>query len=118
MADAAPNRLLTSVATTGVRSTARPARKMGDSRRQVSWLTAQTSLPPSQHRKRVSGIQGSRLAVHSCGGSRGFDAFASTAFPFHSPSEGLGENQRTLISCSDLTVVNSSLPPDRPGAQW
>lgn len=34
----------TSVATTGNRSTARPARRMGDLCRQVSWLTAQASL--------------------------------------------------------------------------
>lgn len=31
-----------SVATTGVRSSARPVREMGDMRRQVSWLTART----------------------------------------------------------------------------
>lgn len=38
----------TSVATTGVRSSALPARKMGDIGRQVSWLAAQTPLLPSQ----------------------------------------------------------------------
>jgi hypothetical protein len=37
------------VATTVVRSPARPARKMGDLHRQVSWLTARTpSIPPSR----------------------------------------------------------------------
>jgi hypothetical protein len=40
MSDVAPCRLHTSVATTVVRSAARPVRKMGDMWRQVSWLAA------------------------------------------------------------------------------
>ena len=69
----------TSVAATVVRSTARPARWMGDSCRQVSWLTARASLSnlPSSPVRIASGIRGKKLAAHSCGRSRGFDPEAS-----------------------------------------
>ena len=73
------------VATTGVRSTARPAQMMGDWCRQVSWLTAHA------HRLRLpvgcpAVALGATLAAYSCGGSRGFeDVTPRTAFPFHPP---------------------------------
>src|ERR1700681_3730488 len=73
------------VATTGVRSTARPAQMMGDWCRQVSWLTAHA------HRLRLPAdlpavALGAMLAAYSCGGSRGFGGTnPRTAFPFHSP---------------------------------
>src|SRR5262245_18849235 len=60
------------VATTGVRSAARPAQMMGDWCRQVSWLTAHA------HRLRLPAgfpavVLGATLAAYSCGGSRGFE---------------------------------------------
>src|SRR5687767_5170290 len=79
------------VATTVVRSPARPARVMGDTCRQVSWLAALA------HRLRLPAempavASGATLAAYSCGGSRGVGALRSTgrrsggprtAFPFH-----------------------------------
>src|SRR5712672_141644 len=72
------------VATTGVRSAARPAQMMGDWCRQVSWLTAHA------HRLRLPAdlpavALGATLAAYSCGGSRGFEDEPRTAFPFHPP---------------------------------
>lgn len=109
MADAAPYRLLTSVATTGVRSTARPARKMGDSRGQVSWLAAQTSpLAFPEPPKRSSGILESGLTAYSCGGSHGFNAFALHRVPFSLAKRTTWENQRMLSCCANLMIVNLS----------
>jgi len=60
------------VATTVIRSPARPASVMGDSCRQVSWLAAPSaSLPPSRRLAR-QWHSGATLAAYSCGGSRGF----------------------------------------------
>ncbi len=73
------------VATTGVRSAARPAQMMGDWCRQVSWLTAHA------HRLRLPAgcpavALGATLAAYSCGGSRGMEEEnPRTAFPFHPP---------------------------------
>jgi len=81
---ARPLALTRAVATTGVRSTARPAQMMGDWCRQVSWLTA--------HARRLrlpagcpAVALGATLAAYSCGGSRGFEDKPRTAFPFHPP---------------------------------
>ena len=53
----------TSVATTGNRSTARPARRMGDLCRQVSWLTARaflSGLPGIQRGSSVAYVEETR----------------------------------------------------------
>ena len=68
-----PNSQLRIVATTVVRSPARPAREMGDSCRQVSWLAARARrlrLPAGCPAVAL----GATLAAYSCGGSRGFEA--------------------------------------------
>ena len=74
------------VATTGVRSTARPAQMMGDWCRQVSWLAAHAHhlLLPAGFPAVALGVM---LAAHSCGGSRGLEETTPrTAFPFPAPS--------------------------------
>ena len=73
------------VATTVVRSLARPAREMGDPCRQVSWLAAL-----ARHLRLPAGnpavALGETLAAYSCGGSHGFeDNETSHRVPF-SPS--------------------------------
>ena len=73
------------VATTVVRSPARPARVMGDSCRQVSWLAAHARrfrLPAGC----PAVAFGATLAAYSCGGSRGFEGSTSHRVPF-SPAE-------------------------------
>jgi len=69
----------TSVATTGNRSTERPARRMDDLCRQVSWLMARASCPdlPSIQRGYQWYIR-IRLAIHSCGRSHGINAESIT----------------------------------------
>ena len=76
-----------SVATTVVRSAARPARKMGDSFRQVSWLTALTlgSGLPEGAKARRQWQSGTRLAAYSCGGSRGLGASGWASTPHRVP---------------------------------
>ena len=63
------------VAATGLRSSARPARKMGDAQGQVSWLTAQTH-PPAFPPDRPAVAYEEMLAAYSCGGSRRLRAVA------------------------------------------
>jgi len=69
MPDVAPLRLHTSVATTVFRSTKRPAWRMGDLRRQVSWLTAQAFLSnlPGDPTWSASGIYGRNLPLTVAG---------------------------------------------------
>ena len=100
------------VATTGVRSAARPAQMMGDWCRQVSWLTAHA------HRLRLPAdcpavALGATLAAYSCGGSHGFEEETPrTAFPFH-PLEPQQEPQRDRHAAtpkqSAAWAVNSSV---------
>jgi hypothetical protein len=59
----------TRVATTGVRSCARPAHGMGDRRWQVSWLAARSLPAPSRPKGQWLGAD--ELAAYSCGGSHG-----------------------------------------------
>lgn len=65
----------TSVATTGVRSDARPAQRMGDMCRQVSWLTAQAFPPAFPTRASmeagVSGVRGENLPLTVAGAAPG-----------------------------------------------
>jgi hypothetical protein len=69
------------VATTVVRSPARPAREMGDTCRQVSWLAA-LAMPGFPGMLRIASAfpplpavaSGATLATYSCGGSRGIEA--------------------------------------------
>ncbi len=76
-----------SVATTGIRSSARPAREMGDMRRQVSWLAAQTlppAFPTSDQTDPGQWHMWQKLAAYSCGGSPGI-TFAETRFSARAP---------------------------------
>jgi hypothetical protein len=94
MPDAAPHRLHTSVAATGDRSTARPARRMGDLCRQVSWLAAQASLSslPGASTRRASGVLGEDSPLTVAGAAAALrpalpmpriGEWPRTAFPFH-----------------------------------
>lgn len=73
----------TSVATTGVRSSARPAQGMGDMCRQVSWLAAQTLSPtfPTWLNGAGQWHMWRELAAYSCGGSPGFACFNAYRVP-------------------------------------
>ena len=71
------------VATTELRTTARPARRMGDMCRQVSWLTAQalsSSLPDAPG---TSGIRGESSPLTVAGAAADLGHKPRTAFPFH-----------------------------------
>ena len=81
MPDVAPNRLHISRHYGLIRSTERPARRMGDLCRQVSWLAARASLSglPGVPRRSASDIIGEGLAAYSCGSSLGFDLAPGSA---------------------------------------
>ena len=101
-ADAAPLPV-SSVATTGVRSSARPAQRMGDVCRQVSWLAAQTLLPafPKDPMRTVQWHMWQQLAAYSCGGSSGIARCRAHRIPIftvlccHSPKPSQCERTRS-----------------------
>jgi hypothetical protein len=105
------------VATAVIRSPARPARVMGDSCRQVSWLAAPcASLPPSRRLPAVA--FGATLAAYSCGGSRGFEAEASHRVPFsplrskwaRNETVTLGNRSNAGARCQCITGIDYTLP--------
>ncbi len=73
----------TSVATPGNRSPARPARRMGDLWRQVSWLTARTSLSslPGAPTRSASGVIGEDLPLTVAGAATVLTLVASHRVP-------------------------------------
>jgi len=75
MPDVAPHRLHISRHYGVIRSTERPARRMGDLWRQVSWLAAQASFSdlPDPQRERQWHMR-KRLTAYSCGSSLGIGA--------------------------------------------
>lgn len=122
-----------SVATTGVRSFARPAREMGDMRRQVSWLTARTlpSAFPVSDLERPGPVahvaEARRLQLR--GQPRNYacpfcNSVARTGFPFSpdtacaapEPSRGLcGQNVPGPSSAADLACCISASMDDQRG---
>ena len=97
------------VATTVVRSPARPVQVMGDWCRQVSWLAAQA------HRLRLPAgcpavASGATLAAYSCGGSHGVEAQTSHRVPFSPAKPRRRDRTRTVTQArakqTARTVVN------------
>lgn len=77
----------TSVATPGVRSCRRPALRMGDLWRQVSWLTARTSLSslPGAPTRSASGVFGEDLPLTVAGAATVLALVAPHRVPSSSP---------------------------------
>lgn len=93
----------------GVRSTARPARGMGDTQRQVSWLAAQ-ALPrsPSQRPDEVaSGILTRKLTAYSCGRSRGVDKSTFYRVPLSVAKNTFGHLTGLLSMTNDTRRMNA-----------
>lgn len=88
MPDVAPHRLHISRHYGLIRSTERPARRMGDLRRQVSWLAAQASVSdlPAAPTWSASGICGVDLPLTVAGAASASKRRlpSLTVFPFHS----------------------------------
>lgn len=99
----------TSVATTGFRSTARPARRMGDVCRQVSWLAAPSArLQPShlaRHGASTVALVRDELAAYSCGGSPGSGSSRHLPGSLFTPSRATG-NQHAGIPHETQERVN------------
>ena len=119
-ADAAPLPV-SSVATTGVRSSARPAQRMGDVCRQVSWLAAQT-LPPAfptlakLAASVASQVEARRLQLRgqprNCD-CRSEEQLARTGFPF-SLDMAFTAPEPSRSPCAQISLPPSSaarLPP-------
>jgi hypothetical protein len=107
MPDVTPHRLHIS-RRYGSRSIARPAQRMGDSCRQVSWLAAQAPLirlpDCGPHGRSVAYWW--RLTAYSCGGSHGLGLATEPCSLFIQPLSEL----ETGKACKGAEVVGTSQP--------
>jgi hypothetical protein len=103
------------VATTGVRSAARPAQMMGDRCRQVSWLAAHA------HRLRLPAgcpavALGATLAAYSCGGSRGVEEkplAPRSLFTHRDPTGAEAGPSRAIIEAKRQQSCQQLCSPER-----